>query len=159
MAEILPLLLWLSIPAFFIGLLLRDKWREQRDKHIEARQLHLAKLFQAVAQQRVALTRVYLQSYKGNSYPYHLFMLEYRTQDRQIVTIFLPVRDFLKADDTRLKQVLASELAHPDQYTIPDWTVALFDYIVRHRNDPRHRKLPFAQRILRRFAQRVGMHK
>lgn len=159
MAEILPLLLWLSIPACFVGLLLRDKWRAQRDKYIEAQQLHLAKQFQAVAQQSALLTRVYLQSYKGSSYPYHLFMLEYRTGDRQIVTIFLPVRDFLKADDAQLRQVLASELAHPDRYTIPEWTVALFDYVVRHRNEPRPRKLPFAQRVLRRLAQRVGMHK
>jgi hypothetical protein len=94
-------------------------------------------LFEEVCGQDKALTRVYLQSHKGDGYPYDLFMIEYRGGQHIVDTIWLPVRQFLNADDEDIRQIFASELAHPGKYTIPDWIAALYQYVTHEKHPAR----------------------
>jgi hypothetical protein len=158
MVPIVPVMLWLVIPTLLLTLVLHDRWTERRDKAIEARCLALADQFKKAAHQGEWLTRIYLQSYKGEGYPYNLFMLEYRTSAYRIVTIWLPVDQFLNAGDEKVRQVLSSELVQPGPYTIPDWTVALYDYIMRYRHEARRIKLPIMRRLARFLSHTITLH-
>lgn len=135
--------------VLLLVLVLRDRFVERRDQQILEKSRQIADLFHEVSSQHRKLTRVYLQSSGGSAYPYDLFMVEYAGGAHPTDTIWLPVRHFLTASDDTLKRVLASELAHPGKYTIPDWQEAVYRYVMREKQNPYQKRLPVWKRWLK----------
>lgn len=119
--------------AMIVAFLLRDRWVERRDRRIRDKCQRLADLFEEICGVDKALARAYLQSTGGSAYPYDLFMIEYRGGTHTVDTIWLPVRHFLTASDSQLKQILSQELAQPGPYTIPDWETILYAQLSRQK--------------------------
>lgn len=76
-------------------------------------------------------------------------MVEYYGGAHPVDTIWLPVHRFLNARDEIIKRVLASELAHPGQYTIKDWQEAVYQFIKREKQKPTQKQLPAWKKWLR----------
>jgi hypothetical protein len=110
---ILAIAILLSPFVLIVFFAARDRTNVRRDHYIEVRSQHIARLFQEVCNDPHSLTRIYLESNRGDSYPYDLFMIEYRGGKHVVDTIWLPIRHFLRSSDDELKQLLANELSHP----------------------------------------------
>lgn len=133
----------------FLVFVLRDRLVEKRDDEILERSRQIANLFNEIGRQDRKLTRVYLQASSGDAYPYDLFMIEYAGGAHPTDTIWLPVRHFFNASDDTIKRVLASELAHPGKYTIPDWQEAVYQFVLREKQNPYQKRLPAWKRWLK----------
>lgn len=142
----------LLLPFVMLGFfILRDRFVERRDRQILEKSWHLEQLFNEVSGQGRKLTRIYLQSSGGSVYPYDLFMIEYSGGAHPTDTIWLPVRHFLNAGDDTLKHMLADELAHPGEYTIKDWQEAVYEFVMRERQNPYQKRPPAWKRWLKTF--------
>ncbi|MDI9637073.1 hypothetical protein QM565_15065 [Geitlerinema splendidum] len=117
-----------------------DRLQEARDQRIQDKCQQIATLFETLDTNGRKLARTYLQASNGDAYPFDLFMIEYYGGEHTVDTIWLPVRDFLNARDDEIKHVLAQELRQPGRYTIRDWTVALYQYVLQHQHEPQRKR-------------------
>jgi hypothetical protein len=147
---VLVIVILLSPFVFVVVFAAHDRANVRRDRYIEEKSQHIAQLFQDVCDKNQSLARIYLESHRGEPYPYDLFMIEYRGGKHIVDTIWLPIRDFIQASDDELKQVLAAELSQPGKYTIPDWEEAVYEYIIRGKQNSQSKKLSVFRSLLQR---------